>query len=55
MGTPIDLRNSSEYCRLSGVDFDQIAGSTDSRAAAGYECASCNEMLEIRIDQCPLA
>jgi len=43
------------YCPFCGTDFDQSSGVSDSRSSSGYECDNCNEMLEIRVNQFPLA
>lgn len=49
------MRKRITHCPYCGTAFAQNTGRTDSRYPSGYECDNCNEMLEIMVNQFPLA
>jgi transposase-like protein len=49
------MDNQIGYCPLCGGEFEHAAAGSDPRSASGYQCTDCDRVLEIRVNQFPLA
>lgn len=49
------MKEQISYCPFCGDEFENAAGATDSRSAAGFDCESCDMAMEMRVNRFPLA